>query len=222
MLLYHAGGENQRFSCLWSILWSKPFFGPYSWLGKIPQTPVPQGFPGFCFSGRGWCWEHSQSRRATNCAIPGYLVVLMFCGKVLRVRPALSAHRRVSQFPGTVRARQSGHFLEIASLIPPPAALRRFPQSLARFLLRCPKKTSRLRFARFFRPRPLARLPVSATGGGRLAPQLRYTRLFFCILILWKRRQAGFGMFYTISSFPGLCKTAVKGRAQWPSLTLLQ
>ena len=28
LLLYHAGGENQRFSCLWSILWSKPFFGP--------------------------------------------------------------------------------------------------------------------------------------------------------------------------------------------------
>ena len=29
--------------------------------------------------------------------------------------------------PGHCRGRQSGHFLEIASLLPPPAALRRFP-----------------------------------------------------------------------------------------------
>jgi len=27
-LLYHGKGENQRFSCLWSIMWSKPFFDP--------------------------------------------------------------------------------------------------------------------------------------------------------------------------------------------------
>ena len=62
----------------------------------------------------------SQSRRATNCANPGYLVV--FSG-------ALPTHRCVSRFPLTIRDRQSGHFLETASLFPPPAALRRFPQS---------------------------------------------------------------------------------------------
>ena len=39
----------------------------------------------------------------------------------------LLAHRRVSRFPATVRGRQSGHFLETASLTLPPAALRRFP-----------------------------------------------------------------------------------------------
>ena len=27
-LLYHAGGKNQRFSCLWSFLWSGPLFSP--------------------------------------------------------------------------------------------------------------------------------------------------------------------------------------------------
>ena len=64
LLLYHAGGENESFSCLWSILWSKPFFGLFSQPAKIPQTPVPQGFPGFRFSGHGWCPPHSQSRRA--------------------------------------------------------------------------------------------------------------------------------------------------------------
>ena len=42
-------------------------------------------------------------------------------------RPALSAHRRVSRFPSAVRTRQSGHFLESASLHLPQAALRRFP-----------------------------------------------------------------------------------------------
>ena len=29
-LLYHAPGENQRFSCLWSIMWSGPLSGPFS------------------------------------------------------------------------------------------------------------------------------------------------------------------------------------------------
>ena len=29
-LLYHGQSENQSFSCLWSILWSKPYFGPFS------------------------------------------------------------------------------------------------------------------------------------------------------------------------------------------------
>ena len=71
LLLYHAAGENQRFSCLWSFLWSRPYFGPVCCPGKIPQTPVPQGFPGFRFSGHGWCPPHSQSRRATNRATPG-------------------------------------------------------------------------------------------------------------------------------------------------------
>ena len=30
LLLYHAAGENQSFSCLWSILWSTPFSGLFS------------------------------------------------------------------------------------------------------------------------------------------------------------------------------------------------
>ena len=81
LLLYHAGGENQSFSCLWSFLWSKPFFGLVPRPSKIPQTPVLQGFPGFRFSARGWGIERSQSRRATNCATPGYLIVGDFRGR---------------------------------------------------------------------------------------------------------------------------------------------
>ena len=59
-LLYHAAGKNQRFSCLWSIMWSKPYFGPVFRPGEIPLTPVLQGFPGLDFSGRGWYKQRSQ------------------------------------------------------------------------------------------------------------------------------------------------------------------
>ena len=41
------------------------------------------------------------------------------------------------------------------------------------FLLRFPKKSPGLRFPRFFRPRPLAHLASSATGGARFAPLAR-------------------------------------------------
>ena len=74
LLLYHAGGENERFSCLWSILWSKPFLGLFSQSAKIPQTPVAQGFPDFHFSGHGWCPPHTQIKCPTNWATPGYEV----------------------------------------------------------------------------------------------------------------------------------------------------
>ena len=170
---------------------------------RTPQKRYP-------FSWSEWGDSNSRHPAPKAGALPTALhpvIELILCSveKHSGCRPALSAHRRVSRFPSAVRTRQSGHFLESASLHLPQAALRRFPQSrratncatpgylvngfaafvsvqrpaldkAARFLLRFPKKTSRLRFARFFRPRPLARLPFSATGGGRLAPQLRYTR----------------------------------------------
>ena len=69
--LYHGGEENQRFFCLWSFLWSKPFLCRFRQPGKNPLSPVPQGIPGFCPS-RAWIGStHSQSRRDTNFAIPG-------------------------------------------------------------------------------------------------------------------------------------------------------
>ena len=60
------------FSCLWSFMWSKRVFGPVLLPGKIQQTPVLQGVPGFgCFH-HGYMENRSQSRRATSCATPGY------------------------------------------------------------------------------------------------------------------------------------------------------
>ena len=61
LLLYHAGGENQRFSCLWSFLWSRPLFGPVWSSDKIPQTTVFQNLVAFGVSGRGCRGSHSQS-----------------------------------------------------------------------------------------------------------------------------------------------------------------
>ena len=53
LLLYHAAGENQSFSCLWSFIWSKRFYCPACRPGQIPQMPVLQGLPGFSCSYRG-------------------------------------------------------------------------------------------------------------------------------------------------------------------------
>ena len=72
--LYHGGGENQRFSCLWSFMWSKPLLCRFRQSGEIPQTQVSQGFAAFRLAPFRIPPRHSQSRRATNCATPGYSV----------------------------------------------------------------------------------------------------------------------------------------------------
>ena len=68
--LYHGGGENQRFFCLWSFLWSKAILCRFRQSEENPLSPVPQGIPSFCPS-RAWIGStHSQMRRAINCATP--------------------------------------------------------------------------------------------------------------------------------------------------------
>ena len=70
--LYHGGGENQRFFCLWSFLWSKPLLCRFLQPGEIPQTQVSQGFATFRLILSRIQPRHSQSKCATNCANPGY------------------------------------------------------------------------------------------------------------------------------------------------------
>ena len=74
--LYHGGGENQRFFCLWSFMWSKAILCRFQQLGQNQQTPVSQGFAAFHLALSRIQARHSQSRRATNCATPGYFVIL--------------------------------------------------------------------------------------------------------------------------------------------------
>ena len=70
--LYHGGEKNQRFSCLWSNMWSKPLLCRFQQLGKNQQTQVSQGFAAFRFAPFRIPPRHSQTRRDTNFAIPGY------------------------------------------------------------------------------------------------------------------------------------------------------
>ena len=72
--LYHGGGENQRFFCLWSFLWSKPLLCRFQRLGEIPQTQASQDFAAFCLAAPRIPPRHSQTRRDTNFAIPGYSI----------------------------------------------------------------------------------------------------------------------------------------------------
>ena len=75
--LYHGGGENQRFFCLWSFLWSKPLLCHFQQPGEIQQTQVLQGFAAFCHDLTRIPPRHSQTRRDTNFAIPGYSISAM-------------------------------------------------------------------------------------------------------------------------------------------------
>ena len=74
--LYHGEGKNQRFFCLWSFMWSKPFLYRFRQSKKIQQTQVSQGFAGFRLAMSRIPPRHSQTRRDTNFAIPGYS---LFC-----------------------------------------------------------------------------------------------------------------------------------------------
>ena len=76
--LYHDGGENQRFFCLWSFMWSKPLLCRFRQPGEIPQTQVSQGFAAFRLASSRIQPRHSQTTRATNCANPGFLGI-QFC-----------------------------------------------------------------------------------------------------------------------------------------------
>ena len=78
--LYHGGGENQRFFCLWSFMWSKPLLCRLRQPGEIPQTQVPQGFAAFRLALSRIPPRHSQTTRATNCANPGFLGI-QFCSR---------------------------------------------------------------------------------------------------------------------------------------------
>ena len=54
----------------------KAAFVPFSATGEKPLLPVLQGFAAFCHDLTRIPPRHSQSRRATNCATPGYFVIL--------------------------------------------------------------------------------------------------------------------------------------------------
>ncbi len=72
--LYHGEGDNQRFFCLWSFMWSKPLLRRFRQSKKIPQMQASQGFAAFHLTPSRIPTRRSQSRRATNCATPRYSI----------------------------------------------------------------------------------------------------------------------------------------------------
>ena len=59
---------------LWSNMWSRSFFDQLQARGKVLSALVSQGFPGFPKMAARIPASCSQSKRATNCATPGYEV----------------------------------------------------------------------------------------------------------------------------------------------------
>ncbi len=75
VIIPRRGGKSKIF-CLWSFLWSKTLLCRFLQSGKTPQTQASQGFAAFHLTPSRIPPRHSQSRRATNCATPGYFVIL--------------------------------------------------------------------------------------------------------------------------------------------------
>ena len=63
-----------EFFQLWSNMWSTPIFDQLPARGKVLPSLLSQGFPGFPRAAARTCASRSQSKRATNCATPGYEV----------------------------------------------------------------------------------------------------------------------------------------------------
>jgi len=59
-------------------MWSKPLLYRFRQSWKVPQTQALQGFAAFHLTLSRIPPRHSQSKRATNCANPGFLVI-QFC-----------------------------------------------------------------------------------------------------------------------------------------------
>ena len=59
---------------LWSNMGSAPVFDQFPAGGKTPSALASQSFPGFQESAARTPVSRAQSKRATNCATPGYFV----------------------------------------------------------------------------------------------------------------------------------------------------
>ena len=59
---------------MWSNMWSKPLLCRFLQSGEIPQTQASQGFAAFLLTLSRRPPRHSQTRRDTNFAIPGYSI----------------------------------------------------------------------------------------------------------------------------------------------------
>ena len=64
--------EKTKIFCLWSFMWSKPILYHFRQSWKVPQTQVSQGFAAFRLTLSRIPPRHTQIKRDTNFATPGY------------------------------------------------------------------------------------------------------------------------------------------------------
>lgn len=67
-------------------MWSKPLLCRFRQPGEIQQTQVLQGFAAFHNAPSRIPPRHTQIKRATNCAIPGYLILNHYSTKFVRLK----------------------------------------------------------------------------------------------------------------------------------------
>ena len=83
-------GRKSKIFCLWSFMWSKAILCRFLQSGKIPQTQASQGFAAFRLTPSRIQPRHSQTRRDTNFAIPGYLLFSMIPRRGVKIKIFLS------------------------------------------------------------------------------------------------------------------------------------
>ena len=71
-------------------MWSKPILYRFRQSGEIQQTQVSQGFAAFRLTLSRIQPRHSQTRRDTNFAIPGYLLFSMIPRRTVKIKFFLS------------------------------------------------------------------------------------------------------------------------------------
>ena len=71
-------------------MWSKPLLRRFRQSVEIPQTQVSQGFAAFRLTLSRIQPRHSQTRRDTNFAIPGYLLFSMIPRRTVKIKLFLS------------------------------------------------------------------------------------------------------------------------------------
>ena len=71
-------------------MWSKPILYRFRQSWKVPQTQVLQGFAAFHLAPSRIAPRHSQTRRDTNFAIPGYSVFSMIPRRAVKIKLFLS------------------------------------------------------------------------------------------------------------------------------------
>ena len=71
-------------------MWSKPILCRFRQSGEIPQTQVLQGFAASRFALSRIPPRHSQTRRDTNFAIPGYSISAMIPRRTVKIKFFLS------------------------------------------------------------------------------------------------------------------------------------